>query len=133
MTTLTPAQERYRAYLRSPHWQATRRRILDRAADHCEKCGRFCGDYPHGEDWPCGDVDGCEWCGFYLLRDGSNEVNGDLEHMSLEVHHLTYERLGAERDEDLQALCWSCHEGITEHEMDERAFRAFMRSQEGTR
>lgn len=27
----------------------------------------------------------------------------------LEVHHLTYERLGRERDEDLQALCPSCH------------------------
>ena len=27
----------------------------------------------------------------------------------LEVHHLTYERLGRERDEDLQAVCRPCH------------------------
>jgi hypothetical protein len=27
----------------------------------------------------------------------------------LEVHHLTYERIGAERKEDLQVLCDSCH------------------------
>lgn len=27
----------------------------------------------------------------------------------LEVHHRTYERLGAERDEDLTALCPQCH------------------------
>ena len=27
----------------------------------------------------------------------------------LEVHHLTYKRLGRERDEDLQAVCRPCH------------------------
>ena len=27
----------------------------------------------------------------------------------LEVHHLTYERLGSERDEDLSVLCHACH------------------------
>lgn len=27
----------------------------------------------------------------------------------LEVHHLTYERLGNERDEDLSVLCHTCH------------------------
>jgi 5-methylcytosine-specific restriction endonuclease McrA len=27
----------------------------------------------------------------------------------VEVHHLTYERLGQERDGDLQLLCQSCH------------------------
>lgn len=29
---------------------------------------------------------------------------------ALQVHHLSYERLGAERDEDLQVLCAGCHE-----------------------
>jgi len=29
----------------------------------------------------------------------------------LQVHHRTYERLGAERDEDLEVLCADCHEG----------------------
>lgn len=29
----------------------------------------------------------------------------------LEVHHRTYERIGAEWDEDLEALCWECHRG----------------------
>lgn len=28
---------------------------------------------------------------------------------SLELHHLTYERLGAERDTDVQLLCDICH------------------------
>jgi 5-methylcytosine-specific restriction endonuclease McrA len=26
-----------------------------------------------------------------------------------EAHHLTYDRLGFERDDDLQALCKACH------------------------
>jgi 5-methylcytosine-specific restriction endonuclease McrA len=29
---------------------------------------------------------------------------------AVEVHHLTYERLGEERLTDLVALCRSCHE-----------------------
>jgi len=29
----------------------------------------------------------------------------------LEVHHVTYERLGAERDDDLRVLCAACHHG----------------------
>lgn len=28
----------------------------------------------------------------------------------LVVHHLSYERLGAELPQDLEVLCWSCHE-----------------------
>jgi 5-methylcytosine-specific restriction endonuclease McrA len=27
----------------------------------------------------------------------------------LEVHHVTYQNLGNERDEDLTVLCWQCH------------------------
>ena len=38
----------------------------------------------------------CEWCG---TNDG------------LTVHHLTYERLGRERDDDMVVLCWDCHQG----------------------
>lgn len=32
----------------------------------------------------------------------------------LEVHHLTYDRLGEEQDDDLITVCHSCHEKITE-------------------
>lgn len=34
----------------------------------------------------------------------------------LQVHHKTYERLGTERDSDLEVLCPTCHEG---HHIDE--------------
>lgn len=43
----------------------------------------------------------------YLKNHPNCEVCG---YFSEEVHHLSYERLGRERDEDLQALCKSCHE-----------------------
>lgn len=34
----------------------------------------------------------------------------------IQVHHLTYERLGRELDSDLQVLCRSCH--MLEHNLD---------------
>lgn len=37
----------------------------------------------------------CEWCGWLADR--------------LELHHKTYERLGHERDSDLELLCPDCH------------------------
>ena len=46
----------------------------------------------------------CERCGY----DGLD--------MPLDVHHLTYERVGNERDSDLIVLCRSCHE--MEHKED---------------
>jgi hypothetical protein len=40
-------------------------------------------------------------------------AGGRCEHCGardrLEIHHLTYERLGRERDRDLRALCHRCH------------------------
>jgi nucleoside 2-deoxyribosyltransferase len=35
--------------------------------------------------------------------------NAHQEHITLTVHHRTYERIGAEREEDLIALCEKCH------------------------
>lgn len=104
---MTEAQERYQAYLQSPHWQHTRARILERAKEHCERCGRFCGDNPHGEGGPCFYPD-CEFCCAHFDSDG---MRNDVELQCLEVHHKTYERRGREQDRDLIALCWGCHEG----------------------
>src|SRR4051812_47555513 len=106
---LTPAQVRYREYLRSPHWQETRERILWMACERCEGCQRFCGKNPHPHTEYCG-YDGCVWCEAYFHEDG---WRNDMEQQTLEVHHKTYERLGHERDEDLVALCWNCHDGVT--------------------
>lgn len=47
----------------------------------------------------------------YFHPDGERN---DVEMQGLEVHHRTYERLGNERPEDLVALCWCCHDEITD-------------------
>lgn len=91
-----------------------RRRILLRAQDHCEWCDRFCGRPWHDPDVWCGRED-CAWCRFYFDTDGND---ADRERQTLEIHHKTYERLGHELDEDLVALCWTCHDGVTERTMD---------------
>ena len=59
-----------------------------------------------------------EWAGMrdiILARaSGICEVCG--KNKAAHVHHLTYERFGAERPEDLQAVCIPCHSAI--HERD---------------
>jgi 5-methylcytosine-specific restriction endonuclease McrA len=44
--------------------------------------------------------------------------------LAVEVHHLTYERLGHERADDLEALCESCHRSAD----TERAARSHTRN-----
>jgi hypothetical protein len=61
----------YSEYLRTPHWQAIRTRVLQRADGICKRC----------------------------------HVMG----RRLDVHHLTYDRLGREREWDLRVLCDACH------------------------
>ncbi len=43
-----------------------------------------------------------------VIRGGKCERCGSKKHP--QVHHLTYERRGCERDEDLMLLCRVCHE-----------------------
>ena len=107
-------REQYRAYLQSAHWLVTRHRILQRADGRCERCERFCGRAPHDPDVCCYEDD-CNWCQSYFDEDGIRN-HYDVRH--LEIHHTTYERLGAERDEDLMALCEACHDHYTERVLD---------------
>lgn len=102
----------YTAYLRSPEWQHRRARILARADGRCEWCGRFAGPNPHPWRQFCGDPS-CAWCVAYFDEIGERN---DLGIEYLEVHHKTYERLGHERDEDLAALCWGCHDAVTDRQ-----------------
>jgi hypothetical protein len=54
----------------------------------------------------------CERCGMQRGRGGW-----------LEVHHLTYERLGHERDEDLEVLCQPCHRAADRERRANRGWR----------
>ncbi len=44
-----------------------------------------------------------------LDRNACQKCGATSKEYRLEVHHLTYERLGDERMEDLQTLCVLCH------------------------
>ena len=119
MSELTPAQRRYRAYLRTPHWRRMRQRILDRAENHCEECDYFCGEVEVLENWDISlrveelraqEVAPCHVCGSFCQFRSDQDNSGRVW---LEVHHLTYERVGNERDDDLVALCCYCHEEVT--------------------
>lgn len=44
---------------------------------------------------------------------------------SIHLHHMTYERLGAERDSDLVPLCYGCHEKV--HQLHAEGFASLMR------
>jgi len=58
-------------------------------------------DYLQSTEWRVRRADALEAAGFRCQRCG---------HMyGLDVHHVTYERLGNERPEDLVVLCRVCH------------------------
>lgn len=45
----------------------------------------------------------------------------------LNVHHKTYERLGAENPEDLEVLCVDCHEGEHVKQLEESDSRVYLK------
>jgi HNH endonuclease len=49
----------------------------------------------------------------YKLQSVGYRCENCGEPWSLQVHHLTYDRLGHERDSDLLVLCRACH--MNEH------------------
>lgn len=69
----------YLAYLRSHHWRRRRKRALQSVTWRCQECGYA---DPH--------------------RD---EQRGTR----LDVHHVSYAHVGAERDNELRVLCHQCH------------------------
>lgn len=44
----------------------------------------------------------------------------------LQVHHKTYDRLGAEWDQDLEVLCVTCHEAATEPDSPDQESKYFV-------
>lgn len=72
----------YKRYLHSPHWQELRRQVFERALQNAGSTNL------HGV---------CERCGYEPWRP------------CLQLHHISYDRVGAERLEDLILLCPNCH------------------------
>ena len=90
-----------REYLKSDGWKRKRDIVMQRAMqwfmpafpdirDTVDRYGRVIKWIANVEHRPICEKDGC-----------TNEAT--------DVHHLTYERIGKERLDDLQALCRKCH------------------------
>jgi hypothetical protein len=78
----------YAEYLRSEHWERTRAGALYYAQNRCQN----------------------PMCLHSELRSFTDEEIADWGYpYRLEVHHLTYERVGCERFGDLIVLCSDCH------------------------
>lgn len=60
--------------------------------------------YLKSEHWKCIREHALVEAGFYCRCCGSNK--------RLTVHHIIYDNIGHEKDEDLKVLCWSCHKEI---------------------
>ena len=73
-------KKEYASYLQSSHWQQRRRIAIEHSGPTCERCG-----FPR-----------------WLSQIAYSQ--------DLHVHHLSYENLGAEPEEDLSVLCVRCHE-----------------------
>lgn len=61
--------------------------------------------YLHTEQWKRTREETIAACGHSCQRCGDHQ-------RSLDVHHLTYERLGAEEPRDLVVLCRRCHQAV---------------------
>ena len=72
----------YDAYLKSSRWERVRDRAIRMAGKQCQQCGKQADRGKNGQ--PTG----------------------------LNVHHLSYDRLGAEKDDDLIVLCRGCHAAL---------------------
>jgi len=109
-----PLRPEVKHFYTSAAWRAVRRRVLDRAGDHCERC-----KVPNGarifrmRAWPgwwwtlygeAHDPEGVCWAkGRPLVVTGARPVR-----VVLTIAHL--DRIpGHDDEENLRALCQSCH------------------------
>lgn len=61
------------------------------------------------------------------LKDAGYRCSRCPSKRDLEVHHLTYERLGGERDSDLAVLCAGCHRAEHLEHPEQTSFGVYLR------
>jgi hypothetical protein len=119
-----PIRPEFRHFYRSPEWRAARKRVLARAKNRCEQCGKrdrrrvwvfraitgrsqyWSSVKGDGQRWHCCVRNGLEIRAFRLRREQwglARQIR-----VILAVVHLNH-RPGDDRDENLKALCQWCH------------------------
>lgn len=89
----------YKEYINSPEWKDKREWIIEVKNSECELCKKK--EKKIIKLIKIIEKDGRIWF---------NEVIQNI--ISLHVHHLNYDTLGNEGQEDVQVLCRECHEKI---------------------
>lgn len=101
--------EQYKQYLQSDAWKVKARRIKSERKYRCEICGNYLvaevikilqNPYHPSSGMP-------EIARFTEVI----SERGSIEHKErlFDAHHLSYQRIGCELDEDLACLCKPCH------------------------
>lgn len=99
--------EQYAHYLQSRHWIMYRRaKMLKAILHHSQPFKDLVAEEPRFlnllVEIKLGDR---QWCFCIPCED----CGGLFYHYEINVHHLTYERLGHERESDTVVLCETCH------------------------
>lgn len=96
----------YSDYLNSDEWKDKRETKLSEANYCCEQCGRKRGTIK--TKLLC-SLNAPTWSECLHCESYCQNRHVVKEQVILEIHHLTYDRVGNEKSSDLQVLCSKCH------------------------
>lgn len=91
----------YKDYIFSPYWQNKRDGWIILLGATCQKCGKVKAEYESKYKIVFDKTDKVmkeTWVGYEMINN-----NG------LTIHHLNYDSLGNERQEDIMVVCKKCH------------------------
>jgi ribosomal protein L37AE/L43A len=102
----------YSHYLNSRHWKTIAGDVKSKYHYECQICQNRIIDAVLDMLW---DSTNCYWQIPELCRFVYTVIEGEGDPQRLAAHHLTYERVGHERDVDLACVCLACHILLTEN------------------
>lgn len=103
----------YKVYLSSSQWSGIRARVMSRDRHTCCSCGKRSFVNPRFNDNNKPKALTAEALKEWWDNNKNKTVDwSKVPKESFHVHHITYERRGWERLEDLVLLCPECHEMI---------------------
>lgn len=99
----------YGEYRNSDHWKLRREEFRRSHSPRCMRCLLRVVDWVEIETSEWFDVFGSKLENWKRGASKRTRVHEVQRQARFHVHHLTYERIGCEPDEDLELLCSACH------------------------